>query len=247
MNIVTIFEYDIDKPNYLIMLHMLVHSIKIHCVKYPYKLWIITKQQNKIDQLFNDTNIITMSKESASGDFLPNIKNKLFYLTHLDFEFIYIDCDMYVCEDLSYLWDRRNDKPFISVFHQPNIKGHTDKQYNFMNSGLQIVSDNSFLNFNNIMQMGYKRNFEFDVSGTDQALLHHYFSDINYDYCHKDIGYEWNSCAGYGQVDIDSNYNFNITYKNNTDEYKVKINHYWDQFKPWNINCPIFNFYKKLV
>ena len=23
--------------------------------------------------------------------------------------------------------------------------------------------------------------------------------------------------------------------------YKVFINHYWDEFKPWIINCPIYN------
>ena len=246
MNIVTIFEYDTQQINHVLMLKMLVDSIKIHCLKYPYKLWIITKQINKIDQLFPEKNIIAISKESSKEKFLPNIKNKLHYLSHLDFEFIYLDYDMYVCSDLSYLWERRKDKPFLSTLHQPNIKGHTDKKFDFMNSGLQIVSDNSILNYEKIIDYGKKRDFKFDVSGTDQALLHHYFTDIGYDYIHKDIGCEWNSCAKYGIVDIDSKYNFNIRYKHDTEEYPVKINHYWYEFKPWFINCPIFNFYKDL-
>lgn len=244
MNIVTIFDYDTTNPHHKIMLRMFVDSIKLHCVKYPYNLWIITKQINTIDHLFSDTNIITVSKKPNDQYLLPNIKHKLFYLTQLDFEFIYLDYDTYICSDLAYLWDRRKDKPFIATTHQSNIKKHTDKLPAFMNSGLQIISDNSFLNFDKLIEFGQKLNFRFDVPGTDQALLHHYMQDIGYNYLHPEIGHEWNSCAGYGIVTIDDEYNFHIEYQNGSDKYPVRINHYWDEFKPWQINCPIFEFYK---
>jgi len=222
---------------------MFIDSIKKHCVKYAYNILIITHQQNKLDQIFRDSNIITFKQPSGHQTLPPNIKHKLFYLSHLDFEFIYLDYDMYINTDLCYLWDRRKDQPFISTWHQPNIIGHTENKHQFMNSGLQIVSDNSFYNYSKIINLGYKMNFRFDVPGTDQALLHHYFEEIQYNYCHKDIGYEWNSCAGYGSV-VKTQEGYDITYRNGLDNYSVKINHYWNEFKPWKINCPIFKQYE---
>lgn len=244
MNIVTIFQYDIKNINNLIMLYMFVDSLKKYCITYPYTLWIITQHEDILDQIFTDTNIITINKSSGHSSWLPNIKYKLFYLANLTFDFIYLDCDMYILSDLSYLWDRRKDKPFISTWHQPNIPKHTDNTHQFMNSGLQIVSDNSFYNLDKMIDLGYRMNFKFKVKGTDQALLHHYFEEINYDYRHKDIGTDWNSCAGYAIVNIDSDLYCKARYQRYPDFYDVRINHYWNEFKPWLINCPIFNLYK---
>ena len=110
-----------------------------------------------------------------------------------------------------------------------------------------FVPDTSFLNYDDLYNFALGKGFKFDSPGTDQALLDAYCMQIGYDFTHPDIGCEWNSCAGYGLVDIDDEYNFNITYKNQDTEYPVKINHYWNEFKPWVINCPIFKFYKDLV
>lgn len=252
MNIVTIFDYNWDDLNNQIMLQMFVGGITENCKRHPYNLWIITSQASKINPIFSNSSIRTIQLRQTDyfvPSHMPNLKNKLYNLCNLDFEFIYLDCDMYVASDLSFLWDRRKDKPFISTIHQKNIKGvvyesHVEEDNNFMNSGLQIVSDPSFLDYEKLYDFGRKLNFKFPVPGSDQALLDTYFNQIGYDFIHKDIGCEWNSCAGYGLVDIDDEYNFKIRYKNQDVEYQVKINHYWNEFKPWAINCPIFNLYK---
>ena len=254
MNIVTVFDYDFNNLKYRVMLQMFVKSIQKHCSTYPYKLWIITSQPNKINHILNDSNIITMPAQSTSK-FVPksmhNIKNKLYNLCSLEFEFIFLDCDMYIAADLSYLWDRRKDKPFISTIHQKNIEGpvygkHVGEDNFFMNSGVQIVSDPSFLDYDKLRNFALKREWVFKSPGTDQALLDMYLKENNYDFTHKEIGCEWNSCAKYGIVTMDSLYNFDIKYKNQDEEYPVKINHYWSEFKPWLIKCPIFQFYKEL-
>jgi hypothetical protein len=234
---------------------MFISGILDNCHKHSYKIWIITNQGNKIDQMFGRSDVKTINLRNNPCDVptnMPNIKNKLYNLCGLDFEFIYLDCDMYVSDDLYFLWSRRYDKPFISTIHQKNIQGivhknHTRENINFMNSGLQVVSDPSFLNYDKLYELAIKMNFKFPTPGTDQALLDLYCKKLGYDFIHSDIGCEWNSCAGYGLVEINEEYDFNIIYKNKDIEYPVKINHYWNEFKPWIINCPIFKFYEGLV
>ena len=250
MNIVTIFDYNLENINYKTMLYMFVRSIDQSCKKYPYTLWIITNQTNTIDRMFGNTHLRSIKPQynpSIVPQSMPNIKNKLYNLCHLDFEFIYLDCDMYINEDLSFLWDKRKDRPFIATIHQKNINGHTTDNNAFLNSGLQIVSDPHFLNYDHLYEYAQSIDFKFSSPGTDQALLDSYCKQIGYDFTHPNIGCEWNSCAGYGLVDIDDEYNFRIRYKNKDIEYPVKINHYWNEFKPWAINCPIFKFYKELL
>lgn len=251
MNIVTIFDYDVGKKNHILMLQMLINSIKYQCKTQKYTLYVITKQPNTISKLDSNIKVLQLNEFKTDKKIHKNIISKLYNLCNLDFEFIFLDYDMYVCSDLTFLWGKRKDKPFIGTVHQKNICGtkgtHTTENSDFLNSGLQIVSDPDFLNYKEIFQFGEKMNFDFPVSGFDQALLHCYFKSIRYDFTHKDIGCEWNSCAGYGVVNIDDDYNFQITYKNQKEQYPVMINHYWDEFKPWNINCPIFNFYNYII
>jgi hypothetical protein len=251
MNIVTIFDYNLDNPNNKTMLRMFISGIEENCNRYPYKIWIITNQCGKINQIFSESFVKTIKSKSQQNnrfvpEKMPNIKNKLYDLCSIDFDFIYLDVDMYINADLNFLWERRKAKPFISTIHQKNIEGHIGEKNEFMNSGLQIVSDPSFLNYDKLHDFAVKKNFKFDNPGTDQALLDAYCNQIGYDFIHPEIGCEWNSCAGYGLVDIDDEYNFHIKYKNQDTEYPVKINHYWNEFKPWIINCPIFKFYKAL-
>ena len=250
MNIVTVFDYNLDIPNNRVMLQMFVSGIIENCNKYPYKIWIITNQHSKINQMLNHSCIKTIKPQQNNRlvpERMPNIKYKLYDLCQLDFDFIYLDVDMYVNVDLDVIWEKRKDKPFISTVHQKNIKGHTEGKNDFMNSGLQIVSDPSFLNYDKLYDLAVKMDFKFDNPGTDQALLDGYCRQLGYDFTHPDIGCEYNSCAGYGLVDIDDEYNFRITYKNKDITYPVKINHYWNEFKPWVINCPIFKFYREVI
>ena len=250
MNILTVFNYNLDNSNNRTMLQMFISGIVENCNTYPYTIWIITNQHSKINQMFNESFIKTIKPQQNNRlvpEKMPNIKNKLYDLCSLDFDFIYLDIDMYINADLNFIWERRKDKPFISTIHQKNIKGHTEEKNKFMNSGLQIVSDPSFLDYDKLYDLATKMNFKFDKPGTDQALLDAYCNQMGYDFTHPEIGCEWNSCAGYGLVNIDDEYNFHIRYKNKDTEYAVKINHYWDEFKPWVINCPIFKFYRELV
>lgn len=251
MNLVTLFDYDTSQKGHLILLGMLVNGLRMNCIDIPYRLHVITSAEDTIKSLFPEVKILPLKTLDSHPQVHKNIRQKLFNVCALDFEFIFLDYDMYVNADLKYLWDRRHEKPFIAVNHQKNIfgkiKGHHIRDENkFLNSGVQIVSDPSFLNYKKIFNFGEAIDFKFTVSGHDQALLHTYFSDIKYDYTHPEIGSEWNSCAGYGIVDIDENYNFDITYKNGEVMYPVKINHYWDEFKPWLINCPIYSFFKEV-
>lgn len=252
MNIVTIFDYNTSEKNHITMIKMLISSIKENCKKSTnINLYVITSYTNLSNYISEEIEILPLKKFRTNKKVHKNILSKLYNLCNLDFEFIFLDYDMYVCADLEFLWEKRKDKPFIGTIHQKNINGkkgvHTTKNSNFLNSGLQIVSDPDFLNYKEIFQFGEKMNFDFPVSGYDQALLDSYFKNIGYNFSHKDVGCQWNSCAGYGIVHIDDDYKFEITYKNQREEYPVMINHYWDEFKPWNINCPIFNFYKKFV
>lgn len=258
INIVTIFDYDLKRypknseliNRLKIMLKMFIGGIKINCKANSYKIYIITDDKELIKNYLNEDFIETIQIK-RNEDYAPNnVKNKLYNLCHLDFEFIYLDLDMYVNADLSFLWEKRKEKPFIATIHQKNIYGknscHIGEKNAFMNSGLQIVSDPSILNYNAIFNFGKKTNFAFPIKGTDQALLNEYFKSINYDFVHEKIGCEWNSCAGYGYV-FKYNKKFKITYKNQDVIYTVKINHYWNEFKPWSINCPIFNYYENEI
>ena len=67
-------------------------------------------------------------------------------------------------------------------------------------------------------------------------LLNNYCRSINYDYTHQYIHYGWNSCGGYKKVVNGEIFSHNIPEK-----HKVHVLHYWDVFKPWITQCPIYN------
>ena len=56
---------------------------------------------------------------------------------------------------------------------------------------------------------------------------------------HPEIGPAWNSCAGMTEVDRVGD-NWAAT----AEGYDVKLIHYWSQFKPWAIDCPIYASYE---
>src|SRR5205085_1392035 len=70
-----------------------------------------------------------------------NLRFKLPNLARLTDPFLYLDADMVVLSDLSYLWERRTAKPWVGINHQfiPSVpRTHRPP---FLNSGLQLVSN----------------------------------------------------------------------------------------------------------
>ena len=182
-----------------------------------------------------------------------NLRFKLANLAALTFPFLYLDADMVVLSDLNYLWQRRHAKPWIGIDHQvvpSDIRTHRSP---FLNSGLQLVSDPIFYDLpailaaqNAVVPLSQHREVSkkemFACPGRDQAVLFRYFQTTGYDYTHPEIGPEWNSCAG-----VTERYLEDGTWKARTQglesDYRVHLVHYWDQFKPWRIDCPIYGSY----
>lgn len=155
-----------------------------------------------------------------------NIGFKLYNLCQESDPFIFIDADAILFKDISPLINASKYKPFIAVDHQI-IPGHTSHiPHRFLNSGVQVCSDPSILDFDKIINIQNTYD-NFAVPGTDQSMLWTYFKHIKYDYTHKQIDWRWNNCAGFVK-----------------DEKNIFINHYWFNYKPWNIKC---NFWKEYI
>jgi hypothetical protein len=184
-----------------------------------------------------------------------NLRFKLPNLASLTFPFLYLDADIVVLSDLNYLWQRRHAKPYVAIDHQRIPSDPRTHRPPFLNAGLQLVSDPSFYDLdailaaqNDVVPLNKFREVRkadmFTGPGHDQAVLHRYFTSIGYDYTHAEIGPGWNSCAGITDVR-----NGDGVWKARTltlaDNHAVHIIHYWDQFKPWLINCPIYQSYAR--
>lgn len=195
---------------------------------------------------FTNVKCIYAKSDNQSWSDHHNIKYKLFNLTKIKEPFIFLDSDIFCLSSLDHLWDKRNDKPFIGINHQ-HIPGHTDAvNFKFLNSGVQIVGDPEWYQYYNFRDMfriyGQPTRW---APGWDQAHIFRYCECINYDYTHPDIGYEWNSCSKYGDISYEGDewictYNGPSDDEQGIDTYRVKLNHYWWTYKPWQINCPIF-------
>lgn len=182
-----------------------------------------------------------------------NLRFKLANLASLPFPFLYLDADMYVLSDLNYLWQRRLDKPWIAIDHQRIPIDPRTHRSPFLNSGLQLVSDPSFYDLDAILSVqnaivplskfrDVRKAEMFSGPGHDQAVLHRYFTSIGYDYTHPEIGPGWNSCAGITDV-RHKHGQWKAHTRTLAANHDVQIIHYWDQFKPWVIDCPIFRSY----
>jgi len=182
-----------------------------------------------------------------------NLRFKLPNLARLTFPFLYLDADMVVLSDLNYLWERRTAKPWIGVNHQYIPSLPRTHRPPFLNSGLQLVSDPAFYDLDAILAAQnavapLSRHAEipkdqmFATPGLDQAVLFRYFRSIGYDYTHPEIGCGWNSCAG-----VTTAWQEGRVWRARThslaESYEVHIIHYWKQFKPWAIDCPIYHSY----
>lgn len=249
MNIVSIFNYDFTQSNNLYMALMWFRGI-VDNTSEDFNLHILSERKlpdNLIGYMNNECPTCNFTVIPRKNEFNHhNIDFKLRVLSELEFQFIFLDADMFICGDLKYLWEKRNDKPWIGINHQSNIRSHTDfNNLKFLNSGVQIVGEPSFYNYSEIIKTCESVNFKFKVPGMDQAALWTHFTQIGYDYTHNGVDESWNSCAGYSVVEEDELANWVVTYNNGDDSYLVNINHYWNEFKPWNIGCPIFKFYKR--
>lgn len=179
-----------------------------------------------------------------------NLRFKLANLAELEHPFLFLDADTYVLGDLNELWNRRHAKPWIGIDHQWVPGDPRTHRAPFLNSGVQLVSDPSFYDFESILAAQnavaplseaerFTKDEMFACPGADQAVLFRYFRTIGYDYTHPEIGPEWNSCAGVTGIRREEG-----RWKARTvglpENYEVKLIHYWSQYKPWAIDSPIF-------
>lgn len=178
-----------------------------------------------------------------------NLRFKLAALAALDEPFLYLDVDTVVLGDLRYLWSRRHAKPWIGIDHQWVPGDARTHRSPFLNSGVQLVSDPAFYDLTAILAVQnavvpldrhatVPKAEMFPCPGHDQAVLYRYFRTIGYDYTHPDIGPAWNSCAGMTAVSGGKD-----GWSARADGYDVSLIHYWSQFKPWTIGCPIYESY----
>jgi hypothetical protein len=120
--------------------------------------------------------------------------------------------------------------------------------HDFLNSGVQLVNDPSLYVFDKLIESAAKRwdNADF-LKASDQAVVQAYLDDIGLDYVHPDVGYSWNSCAARVCTYRDNEGKWRGKSLGYDPSYPVYISHYWNEFKPWNIQCPIFTFYKRTL
>ena len=182
-----------------------------------------------------------------------NLRFKLANLASLNFPFLYLDADTYVTGDLRFLWARRHDKPWVGVDHQWVPSDPRTHRPPFLNSGVQLVGDPAFYDLGAILAVQdavaplrraaeFTKDQMFACPGTDQALLFRYFRAIGYDYTHPEIGPAWNSCAGVTAVRREGG-RWAARTTGLATEYDVRVIHYWSQFKPWAIGCPVYESY----
>lgn len=183
----------------------------------------------------------------------PNLRFKLPALAAIDHPFLYIDADTYVLGDLRDIWQHRTAKPWIGVDHQWVPSDARTHRSPFLNSGVQLVGDPAFYDLDAILAVQsavvpLARHAEvpkaemFPCPGHDQAILFRYFRSIGYDYTHPAVGPAWNSCAGVTRVTGRPGH-WSARTEGLGDDYDVHLIHYWSQFKPWAIGCPIYASY----
>ena len=175
---------------------------------------------------------------AVEGKASHNVRFKLYNLCQETEPFIYVDADAIIYRSLDILVEASHYKPFICADHQQVPKHSANLPFKFLNSGVQVVGDPSFLDFAAIVKTLDKDKgvIRSGMIGTDQAILFYYCKFNEYDYTHKNVGFEWNSCAGYTTIDEDGNpQSEGLDYT-----HPVYINHYWGEFRPWLMDCALW-------
>ena len=182
-----------------------------------------------------------------------NLRFKLANLAALNHPFLYLDADTAVLSDLRPLWVRRHLKPWIGIDHQWVPSDARTHRSPFLNSGFQLVSDPAFYDLDAILaaqnavvpldrHASVPKSAMFPCPGHDQAILYRYFRSIGYDYTHPEVGPEWNSCAGVTEI-RPGPHGWLARTRGLATDHDVHLVHYWSQFKPWAIDCPVYNSY----
>jgi lipopolysaccharide biosynthesis glycosyltransferase len=182
-----------------------------------------------------------------------NVRFKLFHLSKWPDPFIFLDVDAILFGPISELVEASKNKPFIAINHQ-RIPKHTEGKEEYLNGGVQIVSRPGYFTFEDFT----KQTDNLLCSGHEQALIYTHFRNIGYDYTHPVIDYKWNSCSGYNEVKkVDGKWvcisrginALDSDLKSNTipEGSYIMINHYWDEFKPWKVNCPMYEEFQNIV
>lgn len=237
-------NYAESRYNYKAMCYIWLARVIKHAPNANIIVYYETHRPTAVD-LFPKSNI-TVEKRSSKKRFgHHNLDFKLWNLSNTGLkEFLFLDADMYVIEDLEKLWKYRKDKPWIAVDHQWIPKHPDTHKKPFLNSGMQLVGDTSIYKYDAIIK-SYKKGRT--IPGMDQHALYNYFELMKYNYRHKDVGMEWNSCAAVGDIKKVDKDNFIGHTKGLKKNHPVYINHYWWDYKPWKIGCPIHKHYKDLL
>lgn len=250
MNVVTIMNYpDVDNYNKMCIIFVdLLKKYNPEC-----NLFIIHKNDLPgpvLTHIKKYVNIKTLRLEHDPECWFNhhNVNYKMYNLTRIDQPFIFLDADIFCFSSLEHLWSLKDDQPFIAINHQ-YIPGHTTPDFKFLNGGVQVVGDPDWYVYSNFRNAYQKCSGRLACKGFEQAHIFTYCIQAGYDYTHPEVGYGWNSCAKYGVVQIDDDM-YNCTYNAPSDDpepdgYDVKLNHYWWDFKPWQIDCPVWNSYEK--
>jgi hypothetical protein len=245
MLIVTIFNYP-DNEDYNNMCKCWIQQAVIHCG--DSRILILTEQDSlppDVNEFASRYPSVDIEKKTRSNHIdlstagqkaNHNILFKLYNLCNITEPFIFVDADAFFLSNYENLLKASHDKPFIAVNHQ-KIPDHTSHlSYDFFNSGMMVVSDPAIFDWNALISR-LIQDSKFIYPGTDQSMLNSYFKNMNYDYTHSLVSFGWNSCAKYTVYNPDKT----ALCIGLGAEYAVHLNHFWWEYKPWRLGCPIFS------
>ena len=247
MHLVTVMNYDFRDIRYLLMCKVWMDSVQRCDPQADVTVLVVRPLPQELQRYFERFGNVRVIKRSydpgasvlRDPHAMHNIFFKLFQLCSLREPFIYLDADIVVLESLAHLWNRRHAQPWIGIDHPKNIPGHTGDAP-FLNSGVQIVGDPDFYDYQRILACARAHDFKFEIPGSDQASLWTYFRSIGYDYTHPEIGTAWNACAGFVNLTRDVAGVWRGRVRGLEPVHEVYVNHYWHAFKPWLIGCPLY-------
>ncbi len=252
LKVVTIMNYPPDarlqRMCYVFLDSVIAHGAKSVTVLYEDQVPVVAPEHRRAI----DIEVVRYRSQDIGHSHF-NLRFKLANLASIKYPFLYLDADTVVLDDLNYLWSRRHAKPWIGIDHQWIPSDPRTHRVPFLNSGVQLVSDPSFYDLNAILAVQnsyapltraaeFTKDQMFACPGADQAVLFRYFSVTNYDYTHAEIGPAWNSCAGVTEVSrLETRWRART--RGLATDHDVSLIHYWSQFKPWVVHCPIYASY----
>jgi hypothetical protein len=249
VKVVTIMNYPPD-PRYRQMCHAFLDTVIVHGAQ---SVTILCEDQ--------PPTVAAEHRRRADVEVVPcrshdvghphfNLRFKLPNLAALDFPFLFLDADTVTLSDLRPLWER----PWIGINHQWVPADPRTHREPFLNSGVQLVGDPAFYDLPAILAAQdavaplrraaeFTKGQMFACPGADQAVLFRYFQSIGYDYTHPHVGPEWNCCAGVTKVSRTEAGEWTAHTTGLANDHPVYLMHYWSQFKPWVIHCPVYHSY----